>query len=860
VQQLAGLQEPLAAVAQRLLAVRGGDPVRLRGVFLTSALQDAEPAIDAVLENLAKKTHGSFTPPAPDAAPSRRIFAEELLGTHVLRAGGLARRTTRAQQRQLIRRGVVGGVLGLSAIYVALDVAGAAERNRDLTQQTADASAAVAAELGGRRRTPVESGKLVPVRELLARWEDERGDDADDVREWGLFRPEVVSPLQQFYKKAMLAGVVAPLRDKAEAELRDFSARFESPDLIPDIDDRVKNRLALRFYLLVTRDKKAYELQPISAEAKFLRESLRQRWSGGGRTEIGTAEYFAIERAVDKFIALAQDSDFDLPRDTGLIEQAQEILKREDSVRAEVEKIVDDVGGKEGLQKVNLRTLTGLPDLENDGTEVRPAFTIEGWAYVKASLSEALEADSWVLGLDRTQAVARQRRRGAEMRTVYFNMYIEEWRRFITRTRIAPPSSLDEGKRLMGELVKGPRLPLVRVFAELKRHTELADDYDYGDNKSLLDLLKQNKDKSAQGLVKADAVRREFARLVAFAVAAEGKEGSAGLDQYHGRLKELRDAIGKALENKDEEKALVEQLERAIDFTVSLVQDAELDTWTAGTRKLLVTPLEELRRMLVRDRGTGAVADWCARIVDPMYERFSGRYPFAVDSRSDVAVADFEEFFHPENGVIRKAREELLSGYVVLNGNTVELRDRGRSDGPRLDPGVVRFLNRAQDIGTVMFVNEELRVDFELILACNPQVSKVEFEVEGKKVEFACGNERPTRLRWPGKDEHGASLTAYGRQGRKVLGSSGEWGLFELLERPPAVVPDFKGEEVILFRFDMAAFNLGQLDVRLRPTRVRGGTAFFGLPTGSKQFLALVRAPDVLPPKRLFTNMGACGG
>lgn len=243
-----------------------------------------------------------------------------------------------------------------------------------------------------------------------------------------------------------------------------------------------------------------------------------------------------------------------------------------------------------------------------------------------------------------------------------------------------------------------------------------------------------------------------------------------------------------------------------------------------------------------------------------MYERFSGRYPFAVDSRSDVAVADFEEFFHPENGVIRKAREELLSGYVVLNGNTVELRDRGRSDGPRLDPGVVRFLNRAQDIGTVMFVNEELRVDFELILACNPQVSKVEFEVEGKKVEFACGNERPTRLRWPGKDEHGASLTAYGRQGRKVLGSSGEWGLFELLERPPAVVPDFKGEEVILFRFDMAAFNLGQLDVRLRPTRVRGGTAFFGLPTGSKQFLALVRAPDVLPPKRLFTNMGACGG
>jgi type VI protein secretion system component VasK len=159
-----------------------------------------------------------------------------------------------------------------------------------------------------------------------------------------------------------------------------------------------------------------------------------------------------------------------------------------------------------------------------------------------------------------------------------------------------------------------------------------------------------------------------------------------------------------------------------------------------------------------------------------------------------------------------------------------------------------------------MFVNEELRVDFELILACNPQVSKVEVAVEGKKVEFACGNEKPTLMRWPGKEGHGASLKAYGRQTNKLLDMSGEWGLFELLEKPPSAVPEFKNDEVVNFRFDMTSYNLGQLDVRVRPRRVRGGTAFFGLPNGNKQFLSLVRAPDVLPPKRLFTNMAPCGG
>lgn len=859
VQQLSGLQEGVAAIAQRVLAARGGDPVRLRGVYLTSALQDGEPVIDSVLENLAKKTRGGFTPPAPDAAPSRRIFADDLVGTVLLRDGRLARRTTRLLQRAAIRRAVFGAVIGLFGLYIAVGSSGSDRRNRDLAKQTADASAAAAADLGGKRRAPVDVAKIVALRDLLGRWEDETGEDVGDVRGWGLFRGEVTPPLQGFYKRAVLDGVVAVLRDKAEQELREFATRFESPDLIPELEERPLKRDALRFYLLITTDKKAYEKQPIRDDAGWLGDALRRRWLTA-RGKPDQKEYAAIERSATKFMALAADSDFKMPRDPLLIEQVQEILKREDSVRAEVEKIVEEVSSKEDLSKVNLRTLTGLPDIENDGTEVRGAFTFEGWAYVKSALASALESDSWVLGLEQSQAEARQRRRGAEMRTIYFTMYIEEWRRFVSRTRIAPPTSLDSGKRLMSELVKGPRLPLGRIYAELKRNSELTDDYNYGDSRGLIELLSKSKDKGVRDIVKADSVRREFAKLVAFAVAAEGKDGSAGLDQYHNRLKEVRDAIGKALEDKSLEKALVEVLDGAIEDTVALVQDAELDTWTAGTRKLLVTPLEELRKMLVRDQGTSTVADWCARIVDPMHERFGGRYPFDAESRSDAAVADFEEFFHPETGVIRKAREELISSYVVLNGNTIELRDRGRSEGPRLDPGVVKFLNRAQDIGSVMFVNEELRVDFELILACNPLVSRVEVVVEGKKVEFACGTEKPTRLRWPGKENPGASLTAFGRQGRKQIPYSGEWGLFELLEKPPSALPDFKGEEVILFRFDMTSYNLGQLDVRVQPTRVRGGTAFFGLPGGNKQYLSLIRAADVLPPKRLFSNMSGCGG
>lgn len=858
VQQLAGLEDAVATIAQKVLAVRGGDPVRLRGVFLASATQDGEQAIDAVLDGLAKKTGGHAIPgPLDPAMPGKRSFADELVGTLMIRDGRLATRTQRRQQRSALLRGLAGGGLGLFGLWIALGSTGSAARNRELTQQTADTGAEVAAELGGKRRAPVEVAKLDRLRDLLTRWEDEAGDDANDVRGWGLFRGEVTGPLQEFYKRAVFGGVVSVLRDKAEAELRDFAARFESPELIPELEETSDYRDLLRFYLLITTDKQSYELQPISAQKDWLETRMSVRWSESRRTQEDKSEYAAIGRVVKKFLALAEDADFTLARDAQLIERAQEVLKRETSIRAAVDKLVDDISAEDDLPKINLRQLTGVPELENDSTEVRGAFTAEGWQRMSVKFDDAVEADEWILGLGRAEASERGRKRGAELRTVYFTLYIEEWRRFISRTRIVAPSSLDAGKQLMTELTRGPRLPLTKVFNELKKHTELTDRYNYGDRASLLNLLSRNKSGSRE-LVRAEDVKATFAKLVAFTVGAGGKDSS--LDQYHGRLKEIRDAIGKALESKEEEKALVEQLSSAIDFTKSLVQDGELDQWTAGTGKLLVTPLEELLKMLVNSGGKGAVADWCARIVDPMYERFAGRYPFEAGSRSDAAVADFEEFFHPENGVIRKAREELLTSYVMLNGNTVELRDRGRSEGPKLDPGVVRFLNRAQDIGTVMFVNEELRVDFEVILACNPLVSRVEFTVDGKKVVFECTSDKPTRMRWPGEEDQGASLQAFGRQNRKTIDRDGDWGLYKLLEEPPSVVPEFKGEEVLGFRFDMTPYNLGVLDIRVRPTRVRGGTAFFGLPNGSRQYLALVRAPDVLPPKRLFTNMAGCEG
>lgn len=250
------------------------------------------------------------------------------------------------------------------------------------------------------------------------------------------------------------------------------------------------------------------------------------------------------------------------------------------------------------------------------------------------------------------------------------------------------------------------------------------------------------------------------------------------------------------------------------------------------------------------------VTEWCERVVEPMNERFKGRYPFDAGAENDATLADFERFFHPANGEISKARDELLAAYVVVEGGTAKLREN--PGGPSINPAVIRFLNRARNIGAVMFPRNRLTVAFSLALQCNPNIRKINLTVDGQMIEYSCNADSDFVMRWPGEHPYGAGLEAFGRSRRKTVVRNGEWALFRLLELPPSAVPAFEGDAVILFHFDFKTFDLGVLEVKVKPVLVRGGSAFFGLPGGDRKFLSLVRARDVLPPQRLFNGVKGC--
>lgn len=855
--QLAELTDDLSALAKSLVTSRnGGEPPRLRGVYLTSASQGGDPAIAPVLDNLLRNAGGgSYTPDQDRPAQNRRYFIDELMTTVWQRGAQLATLTPRARTRRTVGRVTLAVSGGLIAAYVGFTGTTVAENNRRLAQDTVDVSGRLVTQLGGERRVPIGTTDLELLGNLLTSWEDRDDVDVAEVRGWGLFPGDtVLTPLQRFFRAAMFRGVLEPLHKRTSAELQDFLSSYESPDRLPELNEWLKGHDALRFYLLLSGPKADGEKLPIRDDRTVFIRGIRERWSESARAAVGPREHAAMENIAVQYVDLAEDADFNLPREAALIQSIREILLREIPENSEVDEVIERVSGKPDVPKISLRQLAGVPSVENDSTDIRGAFTEIGWSYVKNEFATLQRGDSWVLGLGEQRAKELQIKRGRNLRSIYFAEYTKEWRRFIQRMRIVSPTNLERAKDIYGEVMRGPRRPLAKVFLKLQENVNLKDDFDYGDGG--LFGLGGDKKKVSTSLVRAPDVKKSFDRLLEFTVPPAGKDAEVALDQYHTHMRTLHDGVVKALENKAEEKTLIDALKKAIDDTESIISAGNLEDWDKDTTELLITPLKDLLKILERESGEGAKGDWCARIVEPMYDRFAGRYPLDPESRDEVALADFEEFFHPENGEIRKAREALLSGWVTKSGNYYEARELGKGDVSRIDPQVIKFLNRAADIGMVMFASEELRVDFDVVLVCNPRVSRVEFKVAGELREFTCDSKQLPRLRWPSKEGQGASLMVRGRQTKKNLEEQGEWGLFKLLEKY-STPPDGSGD-VLDFMFDLSQYDLGSLEVRLKPIRNRGGTAFFGLSNGDRKFLSLVRVSDVLPPKRLFTNRGGC--
>ncbi|HEY0134055.1 MAG TPA: ImcF-related family protein, partial [Nannocystis sp.] len=544
----------------------------------------------------------------------------------------------------------------------------------------------------------------------------------------------------------------------------------------------------------------------------------------------------------------ATAGDLRFPRDHTLVERARARLRALDDDDAVVRAAL--VAGNAACEPLSLKAITHAQQLSG-ASELPCSFTRSGWRTVHAQLIRAAEhRDGWILG--RPVREHADPARLARLARRYEALYIAAWTDFLAGLRIRRPADLADASRLLAELT-GDERPLAQIFAALEHHTRGLQ-RSSADHPSLTHLL--------QGLDRPEhsaAIVRAFAPLLNFAASAPDRQ--AGLDRWHARLVELRDALEAARRDPADLPALHSQLTTALADTHALLQHTDLRRFRPLLSTLLLPPLTALQGEL-RDHGKLSLTRaYCSEIDAPL-RRLVTRYPFVRDAREEIGLDEFTAFFHPETGALRRFRDTQLTALITVHGFEVSANPGPRDEDHPISPAVLAMFSRAAQLGALAFAGGELGLDLDLDLQCNADIGRVHLSLDGATHSYTCGPDHHARMRWPGKAEpRGATLELLGRDGRReTVPGAGPWGLWRLLEKDGLVSPpQDRSHPRLVFRLDLRASRLGTLDLAITPPRTHGATLLFGDGDPDAPLLAPLRAPELLdPPATLFVGLPTC--
>lgn len=822
-----------------------GETLRLFGLYFISTAQ--EPSVVAANSILAARAqYLGISRALRDVGvggqtQGRRFHVDAITDTILVRERRYATRTRRHRWFQL-GIGVTGAAAGIVlAGYIGFGTTESAEKNLQLLQDTADAARPVAGEMLSGHSTTLSFAPLQKLRGVFEKWRAYSKDGPPSNMGFGLFRGDAVQEqVQRLFLRALREGVLRILVERAGDDLRKFASRYEPKDTRPDEADRRVYLQTLRSYLLMTSPKETYE-HTVAGEWPQLHADLAGWWAVVDRS--------TAEQDADAMLGTYVDVQgrFEFERDSELVSAVRQIFLRFERDDAVIQEIVAVVSKLDVSPSLTLGTMTNASHITDNGRAIRGSFTQQGAREVYERIRQEVAhdlGDAWVLGITEKRAAEEGAGRCARLQSVYFGIYIKEWKKFIEDLRLRSPKDLEEAGRIYEEL-SGP--PLESVFASIEMHTSNIDPSQPVGLFPWEDVCEGAEHVSGPRLLRASDVTKEFAKLIQF---GKVTAGGSGLGFYRKLLGDLGGDVDEALREPAFNETLQKNLRRALRDTLDRVSKPEVGVWSPRLKTLLVAPLEGLQESIEDGQGQRILDLWCQEIVAPMESAFRGRYPFELGARSNSVLKDVSDFYVPEAGKIAIFRKDKMNRWVEKVGARFQAPARGKSK-LELNPAVIRFYDRAEEVSKVWFVDNEMRVEFELWLACAEAVERTDFVIGESPASYSCYGRDKFSLHWPG-DKPDARFQAVGKDKRvHKLSFEGEWGMWRLFEEARVE----KQGDWATFTFDLAKWNLGKNHVKVNVKPKGDSSAFFG---ADGKFLSTFRSPDVLPPRQLFVNGKSC--
>ncbi|CDF83873.1 type VI secretion protein IcmF [Pseudomonas knackmussii B13] len=437
--------------------------------------------------------------------------------------------------------------------------------------------------------------------------------------------------------------------------------------------------------------------------------------------------------------------------------------------------------------------------------------------------------DNWVLGEGSSLSGQDFVRLMVELQQLYFRDYADHWSEAVNRVQLQPLLDTSQGADEVAALTAA-NSPLLQLLQEVRDNTLLpgvaegageavaaleASGKQGAVGKIAAAAAGQARDALAKNLPDSArlAMRRRFEPLQR--LLDDNGAPSADLPPVLQALNGLQLQLAGLSHASQPQQAAFELARNRMGGQL----DALASLRTSATR--LPPPLNGWFSLLAEDSWSLVLDDahlylnqrYQSELYSFYFKALNQRYPFNPQSESDVAIADFREFFKAQ-GVAERFFETYLRPFVSGDAEAYRLRSvDGRSLPVSHD--FLAQLGHVQAIRRSFFTDNpaEPQVQFRLEPhSIDANLHRAEFRFAGQRLEYRHGPIVPMTFKWPAEtdnDRSGLTLEELGGRRASLESDSGPWSLFRLFDQMHSEY--HSGRDVLMLKADIDGLRASYL-------------------------------------------------
>lgn len=873
-QRFDSLRKNLAEFVQPLFLdnVYQDTPV-MRGLYFTSGTQDVKPA--ERLSGSSSELFGDSRPPEP-SAEGRSYFLWDIFTKVMFPDQEMAVRSSLEEQRYRRRQRVLAATYFTAAALMLVLPFVSFFQNRKLARDVHDAITAVHLD---ERDDLARIKDLSPLQQQLQELTRHKTEGAPFWMRFGLYQGDKFFPMaQSFYNSALRRVLLGNQYERIEQNLALFAQNQDSPDWKPGAQDYAHHFESLKMYLLITWPRTKREPALDEAHQDWVVAQMVRHWThlkgSGGEANLQQA----INRHARTYIQMlaADPGNLAFARDNNVVRLARRGLNDIPTTTLELERIVAEVGRE--YPDTTLDDIVGAVPAMRATKRIRGAFTKPAWEQVvRSRLENAFrDKEAWVLDKDAREDEEHSR---AELRTRYYQQYIQEWRDFLSSISVRPPDDVDQMQALLESLTRGKPPAFGKLFRALAHNVQLersAKESKSSARKAYEQLFQPDKPKEEPKLLNDDTgeytvgpreLEKEFANLIRFSAekspSGDGEEMLTPLDFYQDQLALVQNTLLAVKEKPSESGALLEKIKTTRESVAMLVKKYE--GGGPVLEKLLLPPFQDMRFIVFASVAQTKSNDWCEAITTPFSQLMSNRYPFDRSSMQDAPLTELSEFLRPSGGTLRKFLNQHLADEVITSGRKWTFSNFNTRDMYREE--LLTFLEKTNALSTTLFPGDTIdplvRFQVRIRAGTSPdaspsEISAITLTIDGADEIYRNGPDNVWKpMLWPGPaGKLGAHIHVENASGATAdIDEPGEWGLFRLLERVKRIEPSGDGRFFTAI-WEIEDMNGALVAIDFRPERT--ANPFFGLSGNTSRLLQVFRDPGLSPPRGIARGGKGC--